>query len=323
MSVAVSKPVFHVADRAGEVWVNAEAKIGSELAKLPKAKGRAGPGRGKAGAKAGPAFDDAPTLAELGVNKKRATRAQKLAALPTAECKRHIKFVAWWAGAIRSQGEVRKKENRELGFLSVAEAERATGMKQQRVSDLGTKLKKPGSIREHRHERPACARGQRAPCAQARSPGVRQRPRRTRTSGLRKAAHGPSIREHRMNRHERRASAYRERSGLQRFRRNASTLVTYLVESDASLAGHAVLSRAVQHWRDNVRQRQPCCISCRTNFADDAEPGAFLLAHGAFAPTTASVSALCTRCWTELSPEQIEASCARLLRQFAPGGRFL
>jgi hypothetical protein len=43
---------------------------GAELAKLPKAKGNAGPGRGKAGAKAGPAFPE-----------KRATRAKKLPAM--------------------------------------------------------------------------------------------------------------------------------------------------------------------------------------------------------------------------------------------------
>ena len=43
---------------------------GAELAELPKAKGNAGPGRGKAGAKAGPAFTE-----------KRATRAKKLPAM--------------------------------------------------------------------------------------------------------------------------------------------------------------------------------------------------------------------------------------------------
>jgi hypothetical protein len=54
---------------------------GAELAKLPKAKGNAGPGRGKAGAKAGPAFTDAPTRKDLRVTKKRATRAKKLPAM--------------------------------------------------------------------------------------------------------------------------------------------------------------------------------------------------------------------------------------------------
>jgi hypothetical protein len=41
-----------------------------ELRKRPVATGKAGPGRGKAGSKAGPAFTDAPTLRELGISKK-------------------------------------------------------------------------------------------------------------------------------------------------------------------------------------------------------------------------------------------------------------
>ena len=52
--------------------------------RLKKAKGRSGPGRGKAGAKAGPAFTDAPTLADLGITKKVAAVAQQMAALPPA-----------------------------------------------------------------------------------------------------------------------------------------------------------------------------------------------------------------------------------------------
>lgn len=62
--------------RAGECWVTADRKRGQELAKMPKAKGNAGPGRGKAGAKAGLAFIDAPTRAELGIGKgKRGAKA--------------------------------------------------------------------------------------------------------------------------------------------------------------------------------------------------------------------------------------------------------
>lgn len=82
------KPVSEVADRAGEVWVSAEARIGAELAKLPKAK-HAGPGRGKPGAKAVPGLGG-PTLKEIGVDKKRSTRAQKLAAMPVVERNWHI-----------------------------------------------------------------------------------------------------------------------------------------------------------------------------------------------------------------------------------------
>jgi hypothetical protein len=85
------KPVKDVADRAGEVWVAAEVKLAVELDRQGPAKGAAGPGRGKAGSKAGPAFTDAPTLAELGVAKKRAARAKKLAALPKRQKAKIIK----------------------------------------------------------------------------------------------------------------------------------------------------------------------------------------------------------------------------------------
>jgi N6-adenosine-specific RNA methylase IME4 len=78
----IFKPVSEVADRAGEVWTNAEVKIGLELAKMPMAKGGGDQKTDQRGRK-GPA--DAATLAELGVSKKRATRAKTLAAIPIAD----------------------------------------------------------------------------------------------------------------------------------------------------------------------------------------------------------------------------------------------
>jgi len=88
---------------AGEMWVNAEAKIGIELAKLPKAKGTRGQGRPKlGGSKSVPPRSDEPaTLEELGVDKKRATRAQKLAAMPVAERNWHIEQLKEIAEAAR------------------------------------------------------------------------------------------------------------------------------------------------------------------------------------------------------------------------------
>lgn len=120
-----------------------------------------------------------------------------------------------------------------------------------------------------------------------------------------------------MNRHER-------RSGLARFRRNAaSALLTYLVEpDDAALDGHPLLRQAASYWRSNIRARRPCCIGCRTSFAADAEPGAFLFAVPALA-RTASISVFCIRCWRDLPEADIERVCARVLQNFAPGGHFL
>jgi hypothetical protein len=49
-------------------------------------------------------------------------------------------FIAWWAAKVQGPGEVHKKEGRDLGLLVRADAERLTGMKQQRVSELGKRL---------------------------------------------------------------------------------------------------------------------------------------------------------------------------------------
>jgi len=50
------------------------------------------------------------------------------------------KFVAWWKGSVTGQG-TRTDLNRDHGeSLPLKEAEHLTGMKQQRVSDLGKKL---------------------------------------------------------------------------------------------------------------------------------------------------------------------------------------
>jgi len=87
------KPVSEVADRAGEVWTEAEVRIGAELAKIPKATGTRGKiardaksGKIKPG---GPALEppgsDAPTLKDLGVDKKRSSRAKKLNEMPKAK----------------------------------------------------------------------------------------------------------------------------------------------------------------------------------------------------------------------------------------------
>jgi hypothetical protein len=59
--------------------LEAERKLGDLLKASERAKGAPGPGRGKAGDKAGPAFTEAPTLAELGLTKKESSQAQLLA----------------------------------------------------------------------------------------------------------------------------------------------------------------------------------------------------------------------------------------------------
>jgi hypothetical protein len=72
-------------EQSTEIRVRAERRLGEILAKTPKAKGNAGPGRGKAGSKAGPAFNGSPTLKALGIDKKLSARAQKLAQVPARQ----------------------------------------------------------------------------------------------------------------------------------------------------------------------------------------------------------------------------------------------
>ena len=66
---------FSRSNRAGELWVEAEAKLGEELDKIPKARGTRGLGRPKLGGPKSEPPKDAPTLDELGIDKKLSTRA--------------------------------------------------------------------------------------------------------------------------------------------------------------------------------------------------------------------------------------------------------
>ena len=90
IDVAAAAEIYAKRQQLGEeniaiahaIKLEALRKLGEMLKAAPKAKGASGPGRGKAGSKSGPAFNDAPTLAELGLDKKTSSIAQKLADLP-------------------------------------------------------------------------------------------------------------------------------------------------------------------------------------------------------------------------------------------------
>ncbi len=124
-----------------------------------------------------------------------------------------------------------------------------------------------------------------------------------------------------MNRHTR-------RSDLHAFKREAHQehLLTYLIDATdaAALNRIPLLCRAVDYWRGNIEQRRPVCPACRVNYADadGAQPGAFLFATIAVAPTNAAVTVFCNQCWRDLPLDLIEQSAERVLQKLVPGGRF-
>jgi N6-adenosine-specific RNA methylase IME4 len=93
------KPIKEVADKAGQIRIEADLRLEEELRKLPKAKGTRGhlrgsrPGRAGKGAGQGKRSggtilappDNTPTLAELGVDKKWAARARSLSRIPNVD----------------------------------------------------------------------------------------------------------------------------------------------------------------------------------------------------------------------------------------------
>jgi hypothetical protein len=83
-----------VADRAGSVWTEAEIRLADELEKLPKATGTQGLGRPKLGGAKRELPKGTHTLREMGVDRKRASRAKRLKAIPKAKRERFKKELA-------------------------------------------------------------------------------------------------------------------------------------------------------------------------------------------------------------------------------------
>jgi hypothetical protein len=123
------------------------------------------------------------------------------------------------------------------------------------------------------------------------------------------------------NRHQRRCN-------LAHFKREAHRehLLTYLIDADddAALDRMPLLRRATEFWHGNIEQRKPVCPSCKANYADAdvAQPGAYLFATIAVAPTNAAVTVFCRACWRDLPLHLIERSAERVLQKVLPGGRF-
>lgn len=70
---------------AVEIQLRCERRLGELNEEMPKAKNAPGPGRGKAGQKAGPALSQPPSYAEQGIDKRDAAAWRELSELPEKE----------------------------------------------------------------------------------------------------------------------------------------------------------------------------------------------------------------------------------------------
>jgi hypothetical protein len=122
-----------------------------------------------------------------------------------------------------------------------------------------------------------------------------------------------------VNRHARRAD-------LASFKHDVAHagLVTYLIGcDDRSIEREPLLARAARWWRSSIKQRRPFCPACKASFAEGAQVGAFLFSTSPAAPTAASVTAFCQRCWNSLPDDEIERVAMKVLRKvLGPGERF-
>lgn len=119
-----------------------------------------------------------------------------------------------------------------------------------------------------------------------------------------------------MNRHMR-------RSDMRTLRR--AELLTHCIPSDdVEIGRRKLLKDAVRSFRLPHGSHKPVCISCRRSFLfDGAEVGLFLFAMPVNVVGLCTTSAFCVDCAETLTPEEIDAIAARVLRTVAPGGRFL
>lgn len=111
------RPVQEVADKAGEIWTEAEIRLREELDKLEKPRrGVAGPGRGKKKPDAETALGfsrGGPSLKELGIAPKRASRAKQLQGIPTKLRQRYVKELKDEGGGVNPNAILRKHHDAE------------------------------------------------------------------------------------------------------------------------------------------------------------------------------------------------------------------
>jgi phage N-6-adenine-methyltransferase len=94
---------------AAEIALRAERRLGELLMQQPKARGAAGIGPRKSAKERGSGSvpqSDAPTLADQGIDRKLAARAQKLAAVPERTFEAHVSGVRHRAEKLTTSGTI-------------------------------------------------------------------------------------------------------------------------------------------------------------------------------------------------------------------------
>jgi N6-adenosine-specific RNA methylase IME4 len=128
------RDVKEVSDTAGEVWISAELRLAKMLKEIPKPQ-HAGPGRGKRGAQSEPRFT-APTLAQIGVDKKRSSAARQLGAMKPEERTKAIEELKEEGKGVSPSAVIKKNKEakREEKRQSYAERQSTGGT----VDDLSS-----------------------------------------------------------------------------------------------------------------------------------------------------------------------------------------
>ena len=85
------KASIETINRAAEIRLRAERRLGELLRETPKATGTAGQGRPKKGGSKTEPPKPVPTLSDSGISKKLSSRAQELASVPVEEFEEAIK----------------------------------------------------------------------------------------------------------------------------------------------------------------------------------------------------------------------------------------
>jgi hypothetical protein len=119
------------------------------------------------------------------------------------------------------------------------------------------------------------------------------------------------------NRHKRRAE-------YAQFRRETrGALLTWLLDAnDPSLhKAPPLVVRAAHHWCANLPTEPRHCICCLSLIWDQRAVGGLLLS-ATLNTTSASINAVCNRCWAAQRLDEIENAATEVLRAAVPNGHF-